>query len=145
MSDCPLFERSSILSRLELLESKGANMRACLGSGFDNVQASTLYLIKLCTAFCFVHECKLMEQRWCFLRITVVPGHPPLGERLEGTVHDLFFLYIYLNYNFFFPLSEKACAEAGSARMSLLILVSIFLSAAFVMFLVYKNFPQLSE
>ncbi|TKC36634.1 hypothetical protein EI555_015085, partial [Monodon monoceros] len=29
--------------------------------------------------------------------------------------------------------------------MSLLILVSIFLSAAFVMFLVYKNFPQLSE
>uniref|UniRef100_A0A8C6C442 Transmembrane protein 41B n=2 Tax=Odontoceti TaxID=9722 RepID=A0A8C6C442_MONMO len=42
-------------------------------------------------------------------------------------------------------LKEKACAEAGSARMSLLILVSIFLSAAFVMFLVYKNFPQLSE
>uniref|UniRef100_F6ZIP6 Transmembrane protein 41B n=1 Tax=Monodelphis domestica TaxID=13616 RepID=F6ZIP6_MONDO len=36
-------------------------------------------------------------------------------------------------------------AEAGSARMSLLILVSIFLSAASVMFLVYKNFPQLSE
>ncbi|XP_021119438.1 transmembrane protein 41B isoform X2 [Heterocephalus glaber] len=42
-------------------------------------------------------------------------------------------------------LKEKAWAEAGSARMSLLILVSIFLSAAFVMFLVYKNFPQLSE
>uniref|UniRef100_A0ABI7XIC5 Transmembrane protein 41B n=1 Tax=Felis catus TaxID=9685 RepID=A0ABI7XIC5_FELCA len=42
-------------------------------------------------------------------------------------------------------LKEKACAEAGSARMSLLILVSIFLSAAFVMFLVYKNFPQLSD
>ncbi|XP_012580517.1 PREDICTED: transmembrane protein 41B isoform X2 [Condylura cristata] len=42
-------------------------------------------------------------------------------------------------------LKEKACAEAGSARTSLLILVSIFLSAAFVMFLVYKNFPQLSE
>ncbi|XP_042547561.1 transmembrane protein 41B isoform X2 [Dipodomys spectabilis] len=42
-------------------------------------------------------------------------------------------------------LKEKACVEAGSARMSLLILVSIFLSAAFVMFLVYKNFPQLSE
>uniref|UniRef100_A0A4X1TER8 Transmembrane protein 41B n=1 Tax=Sus scrofa TaxID=9823 RepID=A0A4X1TER8_PIG len=42
-------------------------------------------------------------------------------------------------------LKERACAEAGSARMSLLILVSIFLSSAFVMFLVYKNFPQLSE
>ncbi|KFO18723.1 Transmembrane protein 41B, partial [Fukomys damarensis] len=42
-------------------------------------------------------------------------------------------------------LPEKAWAEAGSARMSLLILVSIFLSAAFLMFLVYKNFPQLSE
>ncbi|XP_004711602.1 transmembrane protein 41B [Echinops telfairi] len=42
-------------------------------------------------------------------------------------------------------LKEKARAEAGSARMSLLILVSIFLSAAFVMFLVYKNFPQLNE
>lgn len=106
MSDCPLFERSSILSRLELLESKGANMRVCLGSGFDNVQASTLYLIKLCTAFCFVQKCKLMEQRWCFLRITVVPGHPPLGERLEGTVHDLFFLYIYLSRAF-----QTICGE----------------------------------
>ncbi|XP_068947296.1 transmembrane protein 41B isoform X2 [Petaurus breviceps papuanus] len=42
-------------------------------------------------------------------------------------------------------LKVKANAEAGSARMSLLILVSIFLSAASVMFLVYKNFPQLSE
>ncbi|XP_005046785.1 PREDICTED: transmembrane protein 41B [Ficedula albicollis] len=45
-------------------------------------------------------------------------------------------------------LSEKlgkALAEGGSARTSLLILVSIFLSAAFLMFLVYKNFPQLSE
>ncbi|XP_050019315.1 transmembrane protein 41B [Alexandromys fortis] len=42
-------------------------------------------------------------------------------------------------------LKDKPCAEAGSARMSLLILVSIFLCAAFVMFLVYKNFPQLSE
>ncbi|KAM9658203.1 transmembrane protein 41B [Trichechus inunguis] len=42
-------------------------------------------------------------------------------------------------------LKEKAREEAGSARTSLLILVSIFLSAAFVMFLVYKNFPQLSE
>ncbi|XP_060223038.1 transmembrane protein 41B isoform X2 [Meriones unguiculatus] len=42
-------------------------------------------------------------------------------------------------------LKEKPCVEAGSARTSLLILVSIFLCAAFVMFLVYKNFPQLSE
>uniref|UniRef100_A0A8C0DKY3 Uncharacterized protein n=1 Tax=Balaenoptera musculus TaxID=9771 RepID=A0A8C0DKY3_BALMU len=42
-------------------------------------------------------------------------------------------------------LKEKACAEAGSARMSLLILVSIFLSAALVMFLVYKTFPQRRE
>ncbi|MEE6498743.1 hypothetical protein FKM82_003218 [Ascaphus truei] len=39
----------------------------------------------------------------------------------------------------------KAHTEAGSARTSLLILVSIFLSAAFVMFLVYTHFPQLSE
>ncbi|CAI9604682.1 unnamed protein product [Staurois parvus] len=39
----------------------------------------------------------------------------------------------------------KAQSEGGSARTSLLILVSIFSSAAFVMFLVYKNFPQLSE
>jgi hypothetical protein len=69
-------------------------------------------------------------------------------ENLSGNyllARNTLFLYIYLNYNFLFPLSEKACAEAGSARMSLLILVSIFLSAAFVMFLVYKNFPQLSE
>lgn len=42
-------------------------------------------------------------------------------------------------------LKEKPCAEAGSARTSLLMLVSIFSCAAFVMFLVYKNFPQLSE
>ncbi|KAM6068336.1 transmembrane protein 41B isoform 2-T2 [Theristicus caerulescens] len=42
-------------------------------------------------------------------------------------------------------LEGKAQAEGGSARTSLLILVSIFLSAAFLMFLVYKNFPQLSE
>ncbi|XP_014164714.1 transmembrane protein 41B [Geospiza fortis] len=42
-------------------------------------------------------------------------------------------------------ISGKALAEGGSARTSLLILVSIFLSAAFLMFLVYKNFPQLSE
>ncbi|KAM8938742.1 transmembrane protein 41B [Pelodytes ibericus] len=40
---------------------------------------------------------------------------------------------------------DNAHPEGGSARMSLLILVSIFLSAAFIMFLVYKNFPQLSE
>ncbi|XP_073401277.1 transmembrane protein 41B isoform X2 [Dendrobates tinctorius] len=39
----------------------------------------------------------------------------------------------------------KAHSEGGSARTSLLILISIFLSAAFVMFLVYKHFPQLSE
>ncbi|XP_039238410.1 transmembrane protein 41B isoform X1 [Pipra filicauda] len=42
-------------------------------------------------------------------------------------------------------LEGKALTEGGSARTSLLILVSIFLSAAFLMFLVYKNFPQLSE
>ncbi|CAJ0962179.1 unnamed protein product [Ranitomeya imitator] len=41
--------------------------------------------------------------------------------------------------------SGKARSEGGSARTSLLILTSIFLSAAFVMFLVYKHFPQLSE
>ncbi|GAB1292546.1 Transmembrane protein 41B [Apodemus speciosus] len=40
-------------------------------------------------------------------------------------------------------LKEKPCAEAGSARTSLLILLSIFSCAAFIMFLVYKNFPQL--
>lgn len=42
-------------------------------------------------------------------------------------------------------IAGKAHTEGGSARMSLLILVSIFLSAASVMFLVYKNFPQLNE
>ncbi|XP_005989741.1 transmembrane protein 41B [Latimeria chalumnae] len=42
-------------------------------------------------------------------------------------------------------IKGKAQSEGGSARMSLLILVSIFLSAAFVMFLVYRNFPELSE
>ncbi|XP_025960212.1 transmembrane protein 41B isoform X2 [Dromaius novaehollandiae] len=42
-------------------------------------------------------------------------------------------------------LEGKAYAEGGSAGTSLLILVCIFLSAAFLMFLVYKNFPQLSE
>ncbi|XP_053305134.1 transmembrane protein 41B [Spea bombifrons] len=42
-------------------------------------------------------------------------------------------------------IQGKAHSEGGSARTSLLILVSIFLCAVFVMFLVYKNFPQLSE
>ncbi|KAH0620892.1 hypothetical protein JD844_021774 [Phrynosoma platyrhinos] len=42
-------------------------------------------------------------------------------------------------------IAGKAHKEGGSARMSLLILVSIFLTAASVMFLVYQNFPQLSE
>ncbi|OXB61442.1 hypothetical protein ASZ78_015548 [Callipepla squamata] len=42
-------------------------------------------------------------------------------------------------------ISGKAQAEGGSARTSLLILVSVFTVAAFLMFLVYKNFPQLSE
>ncbi|XP_030055357.1 transmembrane protein 41B [Microcaecilia unicolor] len=42
-------------------------------------------------------------------------------------------------------LKGKAHSEGGSARISLLILVSIFMSAAFIMFLVYKHFPQLSE
>ncbi|XP_040266130.1 transmembrane protein 41B [Bufo bufo] len=42
-------------------------------------------------------------------------------------------------------IQGKAQSEGGSARASLLILVSIFLSAAFIMFLVYKHFPQLSE
>ncbi|POI31811.1 hypothetical protein CIB84_004439 [Bambusicola thoracicus] len=42
-------------------------------------------------------------------------------------------------------LEGKAQAEGGSARTSLLILVSVFTIAAFLMFLVYKNFPQLSE
>uniref|UniRef100_A0A8C5VR54 Transmembrane protein 41B n=1 Tax=Microcebus murinus TaxID=30608 RepID=A0A8C5VR54_MICMU len=41
--------------------------------------------------------------------------------------------------------SRDARSVAPGARMSLLILVSIFLSAAFVMFLVYRNCPQLSE
>ncbi|XP_048707994.1 transmembrane protein 41B isoform X3 [Caretta caretta] len=42
-------------------------------------------------------------------------------------------------------IEGRAHTEGGSARMSLLILVSIFLSAASIMFLVYKNFPQLSD
>lgn len=42
-------------------------------------------------------------------------------------------------------IQGKAHSEGGSARTSFLILVSIFLSAAFIMFLVYQNFPQLSE
>uniref|UniRef100_A4II98 Transmembrane protein 41B n=1 Tax=Xenopus tropicalis TaxID=8364 RepID=TM41B_XENTR len=43
------------------------------------------------------------------------------------------------------PATGKVHSEGGSARMSLLILVSIFLCAASIMFLVYKHFPQLSE
>ncbi|XP_067850069.1 transmembrane protein 41B [Heptranchias perlo] len=39
----------------------------------------------------------------------------------------------------------KITLEGGSARMSLLILLSTFLSAAFVMYLVYRNFPELDE
>ncbi|XP_070790067.1 transmembrane protein 41B isoform X2 [Pituophis catenifer annectens] len=42
-------------------------------------------------------------------------------------------------------IAGKAHKEGGSARMSLLILISIFLTAASVMLMVYKNFPQLSE
>ncbi|XP_034975319.2 transmembrane protein 41B [Zootoca vivipara] len=42
-------------------------------------------------------------------------------------------------------LAGKAHKEGGSAQTSLLILLSIFLIAASVMFLVYKNFPQLCE
>ncbi|XP_070619507.1 transmembrane protein 41B [Erythrolamprus reginae] len=42
-------------------------------------------------------------------------------------------------------IAGEAHKEGGSARMSLLILVSIFLTAASVMLMVYKNFPQLSE
>ncbi|XP_078271517.1 transmembrane protein 41B [Rhinoraja longicauda] len=35
--------------------------------------------------------------------------------------------------------------EGGSTRMSLFILFSTFLSAAFIMYLVYRNFPELDE
>ncbi|KAG2463095.1 TM41B protein, partial [Polypterus senegalus] len=47
--------------------------------------------------------------------------------------------------NFFPHILGKAYSEGGSARMSLLILVSIFLLAASVMYLVYQNFPELNE
>ncbi|XP_033972388.1 transmembrane protein 41B [Trematomus bernacchii] len=40
---------------------------------------------------------------------------------------------------------EVTHAEGGSARMSLLILVSIFTFAASVMYLVYRNFPELPD
>ncbi|KAK2854007.1 hypothetical protein Q5P01_006668 [Channa striata] len=45
------------------------------------------------------------------------------------------------------PLVQKDVQHdmGGSARMSLLILVSIFTCAASVMFLVYKNFPELPD
>ncbi|KAK2920163.1 transmembrane protein 41B [Channa argus] len=45
------------------------------------------------------------------------------------------------------PLVQKDVQHdaAGSARMSLLILVSIFTCSASVMFLVYKNFPELPD
>lgn len=39
----------------------------------------------------------------------------------------------------------NAHLEGGSARMSLLILLSVFLSAASVMYLVYRNFPELNN
>ncbi|XP_072322615.1 transmembrane protein 41B [Scyliorhinus torazame] len=39
----------------------------------------------------------------------------------------------------------KAPLEGGSARMSIFILLSTFSSAAFVMYLVYRNFPELDE
>ncbi|KAK5874004.1 hypothetical protein PBY51_018994 [Eleginops maclovinus] len=40
---------------------------------------------------------------------------------------------------------EAKHTEGGSARMSLLILVSIFTCAASVMYLVYRNFPELPD
>uniref|UniRef100_UPI00398F8778 transmembrane protein 41B isoform X2 n=1 Tax=Pristiophorus japonicus TaxID=55135 RepID=UPI00398F8778 len=39
----------------------------------------------------------------------------------------------------------KISLEGGSARMSLFILISVFLSAASVMYFVYRNFPELEE
>ncbi|KAM3624903.1 uncharacterized protein V6R79_003741 [Siganus canaliculatus] len=42
-------------------------------------------------------------------------------------------------------LKEVQQSAGGSARMSLLILVSIFTCAASVMYLVYRNFPELSD
>lgn len=49
------------------------------------------------------------------------------------------------NKNDFLISHEKAKMQGGSARMSLLILLSIFLCAAFIMSLVYHNFPELTE
>ncbi|GAA6102024.1 transmembrane protein 41B [Tachysurus ichikawai] len=43
------------------------------------------------------------------------------------------------------PLKASQYTGEGSARMSLLILISIFACAASVMYLVYRNFPELSE
>ncbi|XP_059215746.1 transmembrane protein 41B [Centropristis striata] len=43
------------------------------------------------------------------------------------------------------PVKEAPHAEGGSARMSLLILVSIFACSASVMYLVYRNFPELPD
>ncbi|XP_037305896.1 transmembrane protein 41B isoform X2 [Pungitius pungitius] len=42
-------------------------------------------------------------------------------------------------------LKEAQHTEGGSARMSLLILFSIFTCAASVMYLVYRNFPELPD
>ncbi|XP_069756388.1 transmembrane protein 41B isoform X1 [Narcine bancroftii] len=42
-------------------------------------------------------------------------------------------------------VQEKTSSERGSAQTSLFILFSTFLSAAFIMYLVYKNFPELDE
>uniref|UniRef100_A0A1A8AFW7 Transmembrane protein 41B n=1 Tax=Nothobranchius furzeri TaxID=105023 RepID=A0A1A8AFW7_NOTFU len=42
-------------------------------------------------------------------------------------------------------LKEAQHSIGGSTRMSLLILASIFACSAFVMYLVYRNFPELSD
>nr|XP_006642671.1 PREDICTED: transmembrane protein 41B isoform X1 [Lepisosteus oculatus] len=42
-------------------------------------------------------------------------------------------------------IKGQLSSKGGSARMSLLILVSIFLCAASVMYMVYQNFPELSD
>ncbi|MEQ2282011.1 hypothetical protein AMECASPLE_036180 [Ameca splendens] len=42
-------------------------------------------------------------------------------------------------------LKEAQQSIGGSTRMSLLILVSIFACSASVMYLVYRNFPELPE
>lgn len=44
----------------------------------------------------------------------------------------------------FFPAEDQQ-SVGGSARTSLLMLVSIFTCAASVMYLVYRNFPELSK